>query len=269
MNRYITTMEKLRKNNRGAFIAFTVIGDPDPETSLSVINSLVDGGADVLELGMPFSDPIADGPTIQAADNRALAHGMDTDKAFMLIRKIRQTTDIPIGILVYANIVVARGISTFYYDAKKAGVDSILVADLPIEEADEYIEAASKAQIETVFMVTPLTPEERTRKIVSKTTGFIYLVSRLGVTGAAAELQKDTLELIKRVRPYTTLPLFVGFGISKPEHVKAVLEAGADGAIVGSAIVSKIEGHLGDTQGTLSSVRALSADMLKACDRIH
>jgi len=242
MNAYKKIFNELKKEKQGALVAFTVIGDPNYKASLDIAKKIIDSGADILELGIPFSDPIADGKTIQAADMRALNSGTNTDKAFNFIMEIREyNAKIPIGLLVYGNLIYQRGINKFYSDAAKSGVNSVLVADVPIEESDDYIKAARKNKVDAVFIVSPLTSNERIKKIVSKTTGFVYVVSRLGVTGARATLESSTLDMIKKIRKFTKKPLCVGFGISKPEHVKAVIKAGADGAIVGSAIVDLIE----------------------------
>src|SRR3989338_7702363 len=194
MNIYKKTFNELKKNKQGALAAFTVIGDPDYKTSLEIVKKVIDSGADILELGLPFSDPIADGPTIQAADMRALESGMDTDKAFEFLKEIRKYNGkIPIGLLVYGNLILQRGIDVFYKDAAKSGVNSVLAADIPIEESDEYIKSAKQNNIDTVFIVSPLTSDERIKKIADKTTGFVYAVSRLGVTGARATLENSTL----------------------------------------------------------------------------
>jgi len=267
MNLYKKTFNELKKKNEGALVAFTVIGDPNYKTSLEIIKKMIDSGADILELGLPFSDPIADGKTIQAADMRALKNGMNTDKAFDLIKNVRKYNDmIPIGLLVYGNLIFQRGINKFYNDAARAGANSILVADVPIEEADEYIKAARKNKVDTVFIVSPLTSNERIKKIVSKTTGFVYVVSRLGVTGARAALEGSTLKLIKRIREHTKKPLCVGFGISKPKHVKAVIKAGADGAIVGSAVVNLIEKNAGNKSKMLGKIGYYLKSMKKATE---
>ena len=245
MTRYKKLFGKLEKNKEKALIPFVVVGDPNYKIGLEIVKTIISAGADILELGFVFSEPIADGPTIQTAGVRALKSGVNTDKNLNFIKQIRKSNnEIPIGILTYANIIFQRGIDKFYKDAAKAGIDSVLVADLPIEEADDYIKAARKNKIDTVFIVSPLTSNERLKKITKKTKGFVYVVSRLGVTGARADLQEGTLKLLKRIRPKTKLPLCVGFGISKPEHVKSVFKAGANGAIVGSAVVKIIEKNL-------------------------
>jgi tryptophan synthase alpha chain len=238
---YAKKFRELKRKKEKAIVPFVVIGDPDYNTSLRIVKTLVESGADILELGFPFSDPIADGPTIQAADVRALKRGLNTDRCFNFIKKVRVFTDIPIGLLVYYNLIYQRGIKKFFYDCKLAGVTSVLAADAPVEEVDELIRSARKHRIDTVFIVSPLTDNKRLRLILKKCRGFVYLVARLGVTGARENIEENTLRLIKRVRRQTHLPICVGFGISKPEHVKAVGKAGADGAIVGSAIVKIIE----------------------------
>ncbi len=257
MKTYKETFEALKSKNEGALIVFTVIGDPDNKTSIEAAKSIVDAGADMLELGLPFSDPIADGPTIQAADVRALKSGMNTDKALEFVKEIRKYTDIPIGFLAYYNMVYQRGITKFYRDSKNAGINSILIADLPMEESGQILINAKKHRIDTVFMVSPLTNDERISKMAGNTTGFIYAVSRLGVTGAkySNSLEKSTLSLVKRIRRLTDKPLCVGFGISSPEHVKEVINAGADGAIVGSAIADLIAKNISNKGRMLSDIR--------------
>ena len=254
MKAYKEVFDKLKKENKGALVAFIVAGDPDYETSLKIAKSICDAGADVLEIGLPFSDPIADGKTIQAADIRALDNGMNTDRFFDFISDLRKHTNVPIGVLSYYNLIYQRGIEKFCIDSRKAGVNSILIADMTIEESDSIVSSAKKHSIETVFMITPLTNDSRIKEISSRSTGFIYLVSRLGVTGARDDLSKSTLELIKRVRNHTDKPLCVGFGISNASHVRDVIKAGADGAIVGSAIVKIIEDNLDDKGKMISEI---------------
>ncbi len=254
MKKYKQAFEELRAKNEGALIAFAVIGDPDYNTSLEITKKIVDAGANMLELGLAFSDPIADGPTIQKADIRALESGINTDKALDFVKEIRDYTKIPIGLLCYYNLVYQRGIKKFYEDSRKAGVSSILIPDMPIEESDDVIFHSKANGIDTVFMASPLTGDERMEKIASKTTGFVYAVSRLGITGARSIMEKSALDLVKRIKRLTDKPLCVGFGISKPEHVKDFIDAGADGAIVGSAIVGIIAKNSGDKEKMLNEV---------------
>ena len=255
MKSYNEVFRNLKNRKEGALVAFTVIGDPDYKTSLEVAKKIVDAGADIFELGIPFSDPKADGKTIQGADVRALENGMNTDLVFQFINDLRKYTDVPIGLLAYYNLVYQRGIGRFYQDAKKAGVNSILIADLSIEEAEPVIPVSKKNGVDTVFMVSQLSDDNRIKKITSASNGFIYLVSRLGVTGTGDYLQKSTLSFIKKVRKFTNKPLCVGFGISTPQHVNDIIKAGADGAIVGSAIVDFIGKNVQDKNKMLNEIQ--------------
>jgi len=261
MKTYKQVFSELKEQNKTALIPFFVIGDPDFDTSLAIVKAAVDAGADVLELGIPFSDPIADGPTIQKADIRAMKSGMNLAKALDFIRQVKDYRDIPIGLLMYYNLVYQYGTEKFFADFHKAGVNSVLVADLSIDDADEIIGPAAAAGLDTVFMVTPNTHPERMKLIASRTTGFIYTVSVLGVTGSRSELS-DTVEgLIGRLKKLTSVPVCVGFGISKPEHAAAVARAGADGVIIGSKVVGMIESNLGDREKTLAEISAFLTEV--------
>ena len=237
---YSDMFNELKNKGEGAFIPFAVAGDPDFDSSIEIVKKYVDNGADALEIGFPFSDPVADGPSVQAADIRALNSGMTTEKCFEFIRRVRKFTDIPIGLLVYYNLIYKMGIEEFYKNASISGVNGILAADLPPEEAEEVIVAAHKNNIDQIFMVAQTTSNERLAEIVKLCSGFLYVVAVMGVTGARSDIKKSTVDLIKRVRNHTDLPLAVGFGISKPEHVKDVIKSGSDGAIVASAIIDII-----------------------------
>jgi tryptophan synthase alpha chain len=238
--------------NHAAVIPFFVIGDPDYKTSLKIVKSAIDAGADILELGIPFSDPIADGPTIQKADIRSLKSGMNVKKALKFIAEIKKYKDIPIGLLMYYNLIFQYGTEKFFRDCNKAGVNSVLVADLSIDDAKEIIGPARKAGLDTVFMVTPNTTKERLKLISSKTTGFIYAVSLLGVTGSRKTLSTSVTGLISRIKKETNVPVCVGFGISTPKHAAKVAESGADGIIIGSKIVGIIEDNLKNKKKCLS-----------------
>ncbi len=250
--------------DRTALIPFFVVGDPDFDTSLSIIKTAIDAGADILELGIPFSDPIADGPTIQKADIRSLKSGMTVQKALELIQKVKDYKDIPIGLLMYYNLVYQYGTEKFFRDFHKAGVNSVLVADLSIDDADEVVPSAISAGLDTVFMVTPNTTAERMRVIASKTTGFIYAVSLLGVTGSRNELSGMVEELISRLKKLTDVPVCVGFGISKTEHAAAIAQAGADGVIIGSKIVELIEHNLGSREKMLTEISTFLTEVKSA-----
>lgn len=252
MTTYKETFNKLKT---AALIPFFVIGDPDFDTSLSLVKAAVDAGADILELGIPFSDPIADGPTIQKADIRALNAGMTPKKALDFIAKVTEHKSIPIGLLVYYNLIYQYGLKAFFTDFKSAGGSSVLVADLSIDDADEIAPHAAEAGLETVFMVTPNTSDERAKLIAQKTTGFIYTVSTYGVTGARETLSDLVKPLVKRLKSLTDIPVCVGFGISTPEHAKQVAAAGADGIIIGSRIVKFIEDNLKDKEKMTSEIK--------------
>lgn len=232
--------------NHAALIPFFVVGDPDFDTSLEVVKAAIDAGADILELGIPFSDPIADGPTIQKADIRAMKNGMNVSRALEFIGRIKDYKDIPIGLLMYYNLIYQYGTEKFFNDFHRAGVNSVLIADLSIDDSDEITNPARSAGLDTVFMVTPNTEPERMKLIASRTTGFIYTVSVLGVTGSRDQLSGTIEELVNSLKKLTSVPICVGFGISKPEHAVAVAGAGADGVIIGSKVVGLIESNLGD-----------------------
>jgi len=250
--------------NRAALIPFFVVGDPDYQMSLAIVKTAVDAGADILELGVPFSDPIADGPTIQKADIRALKSGMTVRKALQFVREIKQYRDIPIGLLMYYNLVYQYGTEKFFRDFHRAGINSVLIADLSIDDADEIAAPAAAAGVDTVFMVTPNTDTERMKLIASKTTGFIYTVSVLGVTGSREKLSDTAGELVGKLKKLTSVPVCVGFGISRPQHAEAIASAGADGVIIGSRIVQIIEDNLGDSEKILSEVSTFLSDVRSA-----
>ncbi len=231
-----------------AFIGFTVAGDPDEATSLLIAKALIDGGTDILELGVPFSDPVADGPTIQRADDRALAAGTTPDTIFRLVKTIRAYSDVPIVFLTYYNIVYRRGIERFYHEAREAGVDGILIADMPVEESGEVTAIAARYGIDPIFLIAQTTGDSRIRKIAAQARGYLYLVSVLGVTGVRDQVSSGAIDLLHRVRSHTDLPLALGFGISTPDHASTCAAAGADGVIVGSAIVDIIEQNLNNPQ---------------------
>jgi len=251
MTTYKQTFGKL---DGTALVPFFVIGDPDYDTSLSVVKTAIDAGADILELGIAFSDPIADGPTIQKADIRALAAGIKVTDTLNFIKEVTDYKSVPIGLLVYYNLVYQYGIEKFFADFKAAGGSSVLVADLTIDDADEVAPVAEAAGLETVFMVTPNTSDERAKVIAEKTTGFIYTVSTYGVTGARQHLSDMVGPLVKRLKGLTDVPVCVGFGISSPEHAKQVADAGADGVIIGSKIVKMIEDNLDNKEKMKSDI---------------
>ena len=256
------------ERKHAAVIPFFVIGDPDYKTGLKIVKSAIDAGADILELGIPFSDPIADGPTIQKADIRSLKSGMTVKKALKFITEIKKHKDIPIGLLMYYNLIFQYGTEKFFRDFHKAGVNSVLVADLSVDDADEIIGPAKKAGLDTVFMITPNTRKERLKLIASKTTGFIYAVSLLGVTGSRTTLSGSVKGLISRIKKETDVPVCVGFGISTPEHAAQVAKAGADGVIIGSRIVKIIEDNLNDKKSIPVKVKTFLEEIKESIEKI-
>ena len=249
-----TYQDVFAHREKAALIPFFVLGDPDYETSLALIKTAIDAGVDILELGIPFSDPIADGPTIQKADIRALESGMTCHRALDLIREIKAYADIPIGLLMYYNLIYHYGLDRFYQDAAAAGVNSVLVADVNVDDADEVVVPSRAAGLDTVFMVTPITTDERLQRVAEASTGFIYTVSLLGVTGSRTDLSDAVGGLVQRVKKATSIPVCVGFGISTPEHAASVAGSGADGVIIGSRLVRIIEENLGDSAGMAKQI---------------
>jgi len=234
--------ERLAERGEGAFGAFLMLGDPNLEASAKLLDALVEGGADMIEVGIPFSDPVADGPVIQEAAVRALKAGTRVDDCFRLLREFRQRhSDVPVGILTYANLLTARGRDRFCADAAKAGVDSILIADVPSLEAEPFAESARKSGLDLIMIVAPNTPGQTLTKIARLSSGYTYCVARAGVTGVRDDLALEHDRLLSQLQALKAPPAVLGFGISTPEHVRQALASGAAGVISGSAIVKLAE----------------------------
>jgi tryptophan synthase alpha chain len=267
-NRITEKFCELAKKAESALICYVVAGYPDIRTSQQVINTLMKGGADMIEIGIPFSDPIADGPTIQAASNRALSKGMTPEKALHLAKNVRTShPKLPLLAMTYSNILIRAGMEKFMTQSKQCGFDGFILPDMSIEEADAYSATASKLNLATVFLVSPNTPESRLRKVVASTSGFIYIVSVYGITGARNSFEKYTLSTIKAVKEVAgkKVPVAVGFGISTPAHVKSMINAGADAVIVGSAIIDKISDP--PRKKMLQDLENFARSMKKACKK--
>jgi len=267
MNRYETTFDRLKRAGEAAFIPFAVAGDPDLDMSEAIFRAYVDGGADILEIGYPFSDPIADGPVNQRAAMRAVGSGLDHRSFFDLVSRLRAYTDIPFGVLLYTNTVLHLGYEEFCRKAARAGIDSILAADMPPEESGEFSAAMKKYGIGRVFIVSELTPEERMNYICDNIDAFVYVVSRLGTTGTGESLDSNVKNTLRRLKKATARPLAVGFGLSTPGHVKTVCREGADGAIVGSALVSVIEANCDGNKQNISRILREMVEKFKVATR--
>ena len=234
----------LEFQKRPGLVAYLTCGDPDLRTSKEVALAAIKAGAEVLELGVPFSDPVADGPVIQRASERALRNHVSLHNVLQLAAEIRRESSAGLIVFTYLNPIMRMGMEKFAAAAANAGVDGALVTDLPVEEAGEYLKQMQKRDLATVFLAAPTSTDERLKRICKASTGFVYAVSRTGVTGERKELADDAQKLVQRLRKFTKLPLVVGFGISKPEHFAAVSKF-ADGAAVGTAIVHTIEQNPG------------------------
>ncbi|MDY4376472.1 tryptophan synthase subunit alpha [Pectobacterium brasiliense] len=265
MERYQQLFNRLSEKKEGAFVPFVTLGDPSPEQSLKIIDTLIAAGADALELGVPFSDPLADGPTIQDANLRVFAAGVTPDQCFEMLATIRQKyPEIPIGLLMYANLVFSNGIDEFYQRCAQVGVDSVLVADVPVVESAPFRAAALRHGIAPIFICPPNADDELLREIASYGRGYTYLVSRAGVTGAEKRAQLPLNHLVAKLNAYHAAPPLQGFGISDPAQVRETLASGAAGAISGSAIVRIIEKNLNQPDVMLSELHAFVSEMKAA-----
>jgi len=250
----------LKEEGRAAFVTFVMAGDPDLETSLDIIKGLPGAGADIIEVGMPFTDPMADGPAIQQAGLRALAAGTTLTRTLDLIRTFREgDNDTPIVLMGYYNPIYAYGVERFLKDGKAAGIDGLIIVDLPSEEDEELCLPALEAGVNFIRLTTPTTDEKRLPAVLKNTSGFLYYVSIAGTTGAAAPEPADVAKSLERIRAATDMPIAVGFGIRTPEQAAAIAEI-ADGAVVGSALVERV-GNASSRQEAVRSTLALASDL--------
>lgn len=227
---------ELKTKNEAALLSYVCAGDPDIESTPAIVDALIKGGADIIELGLPYSDPVADGPTIQEASERALNAGMNPDRYFELVGSL--DVDVPLVCMTYYNLVFQRGLDRFTEDCVNSGISGLIIPDLPAEESEELAEACSNKEIDLIFLISPVTTDDRIKMILEKCSGFVYIISRLGVTGARSDVTDATAQILSRVK--TKVPKAVGFGISNGEQASKVVAAGADGVIVGSAFVDII-----------------------------
>lgn len=262
MNRIDQKFKQLRSRKKKAFITFITAGDPNLTTTEALVLAFAQTGVDIVELGVPFSDPMADGPTIQAASERALKNGTSLAKILKSVENIRQKSEIPIGLMTYYNPVFHYGEAKFVKDAKQAGVDGLIIPDLPPEEGHSLIKAARKAGLSTVFFLSPTTPKARIKPIAQASTGFIYYVSLTGVTGARTGLSQSIFSNVRTAKRLTNKPICVGFGVSTAAQARDIARV-ADGVIVGSAIVKEIEANAGK-KNLVSNVTRFVSTLVKA-----
>lgn len=260
MSRISGTFDELKAKGRKAFIPFVIAGDPDMETSVQIALELARSGADILELGVPFSDPIADGPTIQASSQRALRHRISVGDVLQIARSIRLYSDVPIVLFSYFNPILSYGLGRLAEDAANAGVDGLLLTDVVDDEAANLSRSIAARGIDLISLIAPSTSDERLERISDYAKGFIYAVARAGVTGVTGGSSREAEKLVRRARKFTNLPVVVGFGISTPAHVEHVWSF-ADGAVVGSAIVREIEHSIG-TGNAVEAVRRFVGTLL-------
>ena len=248
-----------RAEGRAALVTYVMAGDPDPETALAILRALPQAGADIVEFGLPFTDPMADGPAIQAAGLRALKAGQTTAKTLDLVRRFRaEDADTPVILMGYFNPIYIYGVERFLTDAKAAGVDGLIVVDLPPEEDDELCLPALRAGLAFVRLATPTTDDKRLPAVLANTAGFVYYVSITGITGAATPDFGQVAAAVERVKRHTPLPVVVGFGVKKPEHAAAVAR-GADGVVVGSALIDALRATLdAENRATSQTVEAVA-----------
>lgn len=259
-DRIANTFEKLRANHRKAFVAYIAAGDPDFDKSLEIMKVLADLGSDIIELGLPFSDPLADGIVNQMAADRALKAGMTTVRVLELIRKFRKTHETPLVLFTYLNPVFTYGFEQFHHDAAAAGADGILLLDLPPDEAAQNTDLATGAGLKHIRLIAPTTPQNRVALLAKSAEGFIYALSRTGVTGAHGAPSANIAELVASIKAHTEVPVCVGFGISTPEQA-AMVAAAADGVIVGSAIVKQVELN---PENPAEAVASFTAPLIRA-----
>jgi tryptophan synthase alpha chain len=260
MNRIDKKFQTLRDQGATAFMPYLCAGDPNPELTSKLLLTLEEAGADLIELGVPFSDPIADGPTVQRASERALTHRISLQQILEIVASLRTQTEIPIALMSYYNPIFRMGEDAFCKAAQDAGVDGVIIPDLPPEQAQSLLEIAPRYNLATIFLVAPTSPPERMQLIASVSTGFIYCVSVTGVTGARAMLSGEIAPMIAELRKHTDKPISVGFGVSTPDQATQIAQI-ADGVIVGSAIINVVEEHINDEARLFTAVKQFASDL--------
>ena len=260
-NRLDQTFKSLSEQGEGCLMVYFTSGDPDFDTTIELVLEAERAGADVVELGIPHSDPVADGPVIQASDLRALQSGTTPKSVLDLINEVRRRSDIPLVILTYCNLIMKYGMGEFAEDFGNAGIDGLIVVDLPLEESLSFRDTCDRAGIYLIYLVTPTTTGTRMEKILGASKGFSYLVSVLGVTGVRDEVDTNIVKTIDMVRDLSDIPLVAGFGVSNKSHVQLMMELGTDGVVVGSALIKVLEGHLDDPRKAVIKVGEMISEL--------
>jgi len=261
------TLDDVFASGKGAYMAHVYYGDPDEEFSNRLMHTLVENGVDILEFGIPFSDPTSDGPIFQRACERALQSGMTPERCLAGVRRLRdEGVTAAIVVTTYYNIIHHMGLDAFFTRLAEVGADGVIVPNVPYEESDPLMEAAARAGIRVVFLVTPLSPPDRIQEILSRASGFVYAVAVTGVTGARKDVSASTIELVQRTKAVSDIPLVVGFGVSEPGHARTIMAGGADGIITGSAICAIYEKDLTDPSSTLHDVAGFARGIRQGID---
>jgi len=263
MNRIDQAFKRLKKEGKKAFIPYVTAGDPDMGTSKEIIKGLASAGADIIEIGIPFSDPLADGPTIQRAVERSLSAGCSVRKVMSMVKEIRAVCPVPLVFMTYFNIVLNYGLKRFIADSIRNGVDGVIIPDLPMEEAGELINKAKGKDFSVILLSAPTTPIGRFRKIAGLSNGFVYYVSLTGVTGARGAIASKLKSDIIKMKRTTSMPICVGFGVSKPLQARQIAEV-ADGVIVGSAIINILEKNIGSRKNILNGIEKFARSIANA-----
>ncbi|WP_422667202.1 tryptophan synthase subunit alpha [Buchnera aphidicola] len=259
MNRYKNTFKCLSLLKKGFFIPFVVLGDPNLIVSIKIIETLVNNGADAIEIGIPFSDPLADGPTIQKANQRALSNKYTISEYFSILKKIRKKyINLPIGLLIYANLVYNQGIEKFYLQCFNSGLDSVLIADVPIEESNVFYKTANRYQIKSIFICPPDVNDDLLLKIIKYSKGYIYLLSRSGITGIENSNILSSKNIINKIKSQSSIPIIQGFGISNIAQIQEIMLSGVSGIICGSVIINLIEKYLDNEIKMIQKIKELS-----------
>lgn len=265
MSRLAQTFQNLKKRNERAFIPFVTCGDPDLQTTRELLLAYVEAGADIVEIGIPFTDPLADGPTIQRASERALRGGATMDDALQLIADVRSQTDVPLVPMTYINPVFQIGYDTFARRCREAGADGVIISDLPPHEGEDWISAGKKHGVDTVFLLAPTSDEERLDAVARAASGFIYAVARLGVTGAKSDVPPEIGDLISRVKQHSDTPVCAGFGFSSPNQIRATCEnTDVDGIVVASALIDILEKTAGSNAEKIAAAANRARELKQA-----